>query len=71
MNMLALWERPMAAWSFFDFAKLVIIVVAVCAIVYIAAKAMGWVIPQWLIQIAVVLAVAFVSIVALVLLASM
>lgn len=69
--LLAMWERPMSAWSFFDFAKLVILVAAFCAIVFIALKAMGINLPQWLIQMLVVVAVAFVAIVCLVLISSM
>lgn len=59
------------SWSFIDIARVIIIVIAVCAVVFIACKAMGIQIPQWAIQIGVVVLVAFVAIVAISLLATM
>ncbi len=69
--LLALWERPISTWGFLDFAKLVIIIVAACAIVYVACKAMGWIIPRWLIDMVVILVVAICAIIALTLIGSM
>ncbi len=65
------WEGSVRTWSFIDFAKLVIIVLAVCAVVFVACKAMGIAVPQWLIQIGVIVVVAAVAIVAISMLASM
>jgi len=69
--LLALWDRPISSWGFVEFAKLIILVAAVCAVVFIGCKAMGWTPPPWLIQICVVVAVAFVAILAISILASM
>lgn len=68
--LVAAWDG-IRSWGFVDFAKVIIIIVAVCAVVFVACKAMGVSIPQWLIQIAVIVLVAFVAIVAITLLASM
>ena len=68
---LAWLEGPVRTWSFLDFAKLVIIVLAVCAVVFVATKAMGVPIPPWLIQIALIVVIAFVAIIAISMLASM
>lgn len=69
--MLALWDRPIGAWGIVDFLKLVILIVACVAVAYIAFKAMGWTPPQWLVQMAIVVAVAFCAILAITLIASM
>lgn len=71
MGILAVWGDSLRTWSFVDFAKLVIIVIAVCAVVFVACRAMGVAVPQWLIQIGVIVVVAFVAIVAITMLASM
>ena len=42
-----------------------IIVLAVCAVVYVATKAMGVSIPDWLVKIIVIVIVAAVAIVAI------
>ncbi len=72
MNVLlaAMADGP-RSWGFVDFAKAVIIVIAIVAVVYVACRAMGIAIPQWLIQIAVIVVVAFVAIFAISLLATM
>jgi len=71
MTLLADWGGSIRTWSFIDFAKLVIIVIAVCAVVFVACKAMGVAVPSWLVQIGIIVVVAFVAIVAITMLASM
>lgn len=44
---------------------ILIIVVAVVAVVYVIFKAMGWTIPQWLVQVFMIIAAAAVGIIAI------
>ncbi len=54
-----------AGYSFIHIATIVVVVLAVIAVVYVATKAMGVPIPQWLIQIIVICVVAAVAILAI------
>lgn len=55
-------HRP---WTLGEIAIAVVIALALVAIVYIATKAMGVTIPQWLIQIVLVCVVAVVAVLAI------
>lgn len=66
-----LFAVNVAAWGFVDWAKAIVLVLAIVAIVYIATKAMGVPVPQWLVQICVVVLVAVVAIVAISILAGL
>ncbi len=52
-------------WDFLHIMIALLIILGVIAIVVIVTKAMGWTIPQWLIQILVVCAVVAVGIIAI------
>ncbi len=68
---LAAWEGNIRSWSFVDIAKLIIIVIAICAIVFVACRAMGIQVPQWLIQIGLIVVIAAAAIIGITLLASL
>lgn len=53
------------AWSLADVAVAVIVIAALAAIVFIALRAMHIEVPQWAMQVAGVLVVAFVCILAI------
>ncbi len=63
-------NHALAGWGFVELAKAVIIVVAVCAVVYVIVKAMGMTIPQWLIVVFMIVVAAVVGLVAINVLAS-
>lgn len=52
-------------WTFGELAIALVIVLAVIAVVYVATKAFGIPIPQWLIQIVAIVVVAAVAIIAI------
>ncbi len=52
-------------WDVLHMAIALIVVLAVVAIVYVVTRAMGWAIPDWLVKIVVICAVAVVGIIAL------
>lgn len=62
--MLALLAQTMIAipGSFSGLAVWLVLIVAVCAIVFIATKAMGITIPQWAIQVLTIVFIAIVCI---------
>jgi len=53
------------AWSFGDIMIAVVIVAAIIGVVYVACRAFGVAIPQWLIQIVLICIVAAVAILAI------
>ncbi len=69
--LLALWDGPIRTWGFADLLILLLIIVGCCAVALIAARAMEFPIPQWLIQIVGVVAILFVAILAIRMIASM
>lgn len=58
-------------WSLGEVAMLVIVLAAIVAVVFIAVRAMNIPVPQWVIHIGMVLAIAFVAILAVRVLMSM
>lgn len=67
----ALWDKPMAAWGVFDFFKLVILIAAGIAIIWIALKALKVTIPEWAVQMFWVVLIAVAALIALNLVASL
>jgi hypothetical protein len=60
-----------AGFSLVQLAILIVVIAAVCALVYIALRQFGVGIPAWVVQVFWIIAVAFVVILAIKLVASM
>lgn len=73
--MLALWAQQFQGgprtWGFGEFAIALIIVIAIVAVVFAAARGMGVAIPSWVIHVGWIVLAAFVCIFAIRLLLSM
>jgi hypothetical protein len=47
MSLLALWERPIHAWSFWDFLVLVIVIAGCLGVTYIVLQVCEVTVPPW------------------------
>lgn len=71
MNLFALWQGPVATWGIADIAIAIVVIAAICALVYVALKQFGVSIPEWVKHVAWILVVAFVIIMAIRIVAGM
>lgn len=58
-------------WTFADYAVALVVLLAIVALVYVAARAMGAPLPQWFFQVVGIVVVAVVVIVAIRILVSL
>lgn len=63
--------RFFGGWTLFEICKYIIVIAAVLGVLYIVLQVLGITIPPWLIKVGVILAAAFIGILAIGLLLSM
>lgn len=69
--LLALWERSVSAWGIVDWAKLIVILCGVFAVVWVVLKVLDIKLPEWLLHIGLIVLVCIVALAAINFIASM